>query len=100
MPNLVRDAPGGAILAVKLQPHASSNQIGPPVGDELPIKVTAPPAGFAANEALIRLLAITLSCARGRVEIVRGHKSRHKLIRLHGFTPEQISEKLLKSQQP
>jgi uncharacterized protein (TIGR00251 family) len=85
----------GVLLAVKLQPRASKNEIGAPLGDELKIKVTAPPVDAAANEALVKLLADELDCARGRVELIRGHKSRHKVVKLHGFTPEEALKKLL-----
>jgi uncharacterized protein YggU (UPF0235/DUF167 family) len=57
--------------------------------------VTAPPVDAAANEALVELLAEKLDCARGRIELVRGHKSRHKVIKLHGFTPEEVLQKLM-----
>jgi uncharacterized protein len=84
----------GVVLSVKLQPRASANEIGEPLGDELRIKVTAPPVDAAANEALVRLLADTLDCPRGCVEIVRGRTSRHKAIKLHGLTAEEVSRKL------
>ena len=93
----LRAQPDGALLSVKLQPRASSNEIGEPLGDELRIKVTAPPVDAAANDALVKLLADRLDCARGRVELVRGCKSRHKVIKLHGFTPEEVFQKLLES---
>lgn len=98
MPNFVRDGPGGLFLAVKLQPRASRNEIGDPIGDELRIKVTAPAVEFAANEALIRLLAATLGCSKGRLEIVRGEKSRHKLIRLSEFKAEEVAKLLGKQE--
>jgi uncharacterized protein (TIGR00251 family) len=60
------------------------------LGSELRIKVTAPPVDSAANEALVDLLAETLGCAKNRVELVRGHTSRHKLIKLHGFKAEDV----------
>ncbi len=82
------------MLSVKLQPRASKNEIGAPLGDELKIKVTAPPVDAAANEALVKLLAGQLDCARGRVELIRGHKSRHKVIKLRGFAPEAVLQKL------
>ena len=85
--------PDGTLLCVKLQPRASINEIGEPIGGELRIKVTAPPVDAAANEALIKLLAGKLDCARGRSELVRGHKSRHKVGKLHGFTPEEVLKK-------
>lgn len=96
LPKFLRAQPDGTLLAVKLQPRASANEIVPPVGpaDELRIRVSAPPVDAAANEALIRLLAERLKCPRGRVELVRGHKSRHKILKLHGFTPEQALKRL------
>ncbi|MGA2852858.1 MAG: DUF167 domain-containing protein [Verrucomicrobiota bacterium] len=86
----LRETTGGTLLSVKLQPRASKNEIGGPLGDELKIKVTAPPVDAAANEALIKLLAEKLDCPRGRVELIRGHTSRHKTVKLHGFTPEEV----------
>jgi len=86
--------PDGVLLAVKLQPRASRNEIGAPLGDELKIKVTAPPVDAAANQALVEFLAEKLDCPRGRVELLRGHTSRHKTILLHGFKPEDVLPKL------
>ena len=91
----LRETPGGTLLSVKLQPRASKNEIGTTLGDELRIKVTAPPVDAAANEALVKLLAGQLDCAGNRVELIRGHKSRHKVIKLHGFTPEEVLRKIM-----
>jgi uncharacterized protein (TIGR00251 family) len=82
------------LLLVKLQPRASKNEIGEPLGNELKIKVTAPPVDAAANAALVKLLAKKLDCARSRVELIRGQTSRHKTVMLHGFKPEDIRLKL------
>ena len=82
------------LLSIKLQPRASANEICEALGNELRIKVTAPPVDSAANEALIRFLAEKLDCARHRVELVRGQKSRHKVIKLYGVKAEDIAEKL------
>ena len=84
----LRETAGGALLSVKLQPRASRNEIGEPLGNELKIKVTAPPVDAAANQALVELLADKLHCPRSRIELVRGYKSRHKIIKLHGITFE------------
>jgi uncharacterized protein (TIGR00251 family) len=92
--SFLRETAGGTLVAVKLQPRASKNEIGEPLGDELKIKVTAPPVDSAANEALVKFLAETLGCPRGKVELIRGQTSRHKTILLHGFTPEEIQRKL------
>jgi uncharacterized protein len=96
MPNFLRVQSDGVLLSVKLQPRAAANEIVPHhgVGDELRIRVTAPPVDAAANEALVRLLVERLDCARSSVELVRGHKSRHKVVRLHGFKPAEVLKRL------
>jgi uncharacterized protein len=91
--NFLRAHADGVLLSVKLQPRASKNEIGEPLGDELKIKVTAPPVDAAANGALIELLAEKLDCPRGKVELLRGHTSRHKTILLHGFKLDQVLPK-------
>jgi uncharacterized protein len=88
LPNFLRVQADGILLAIKLQPRASANEIGEPLGNELRLKVTAPPVEAAANEALVRLLAETLDCPRRRVEILRGHTSRHKTVKVYGLRPE------------
>lgn len=92
--NFLRIQADGVLLSVKLQPRASANEICASLGDELRIKVTAPPVDAAANEALLKLLADRLDCARGRVELIRGPRSRHKVVKLHGFTLEELRRKL------
>ena len=96
LPGFLRLQPDGTLLSVNLQPRASANEIvlHGGTGNELRIRVSAPPVDAAANEALIRLLAERLDCARGRIELLRGYKSRHKLVKLHGFTPEDILKRL------
>jgi uncharacterized protein (TIGR00251 family) len=96
----LRETAGGTLLSVKLQPRASKNEISEPLGDELKIKVTAPPVDAAANQALIELLAEKLGCSRGKVELIRGLTSRHKTILLHGFKPEEIQQKFSGSTEP
>jgi len=91
----LNETTGGTLLAVKLQPRASKNEIGDALGAELKIKVTAPPVDAAANEALIELLAEKLGCSRGKVELIRGRTSRHKTVMLHGFTADEARIKIL-----
>jgi uncharacterized protein len=90
MPVFLRVQPDGVLLSVKVQPRASANEIGEALGHELRVKVTAPPVDAAANEALVKLLAQQLHCPRNRVDIVRGHTSRHKTVKLYGLTPAAV----------
>ena len=94
LPPFLRDQPDGALLAVKLQPRASRNEIGEALGDELKIKVTAPPVDSAANEALIKLLAEKLKCPRSRVELIRGQTARHKTLKIHGQSAADVGARL------
>jgi len=92
--SFLKALPDGVLLSVKVQPRASRNEIGEPLGDELRIKVTAPPVDSAANEAVVRLLAKTLAIGPGKVELVRGQTSRHKLFKIHGLTLDKVLEKV------
>lgn len=94
LPAWLKPQPDGVLLAVKLQPRASKEEIVGTLGDELRIKVTAPPVDAAANEALVRLLAAKLDCPRNQVELIRGHTSRHKTIKLHGQDAVNVALKL------
>lgn len=94
MPPFLHIHAGGVYLHVKVQPRASQNEIGEPLGSELKIRVTAPPVDAAANEALLRLLAERLDCPRGAVQLVRGQTSRHKVLFLQGLTPEIVTARL------
>jgi uncharacterized protein (TIGR00251 family) len=81
-------------LQVKAQPRASRNEIGEVLGQELKIKITAPPVDSAANEALVRFLAGVLGCSRSAVRLVRGDTSRHKIIAIHGLKADEIARRL------
>jgi uncharacterized protein len=94
MPPFLRAHADGLLLSVKLHPRAPANETGEPLGDELRIKVTAPPVEAAANEALLKLLAQQLHCPRNRVDLVRGHTSRHKTVKLYGLSAQDVLTRL------
>lgn len=94
LPGFIQVRDGGVFVSVKVQPRASKNEIGQALGNELKIKVTAPPVESAANEALVRFVAEVLDCPRGMVQLVRGQTSRHKTILVRGLPPEQVSARL------
>lgn len=100
LPSFIKAATNGVYLAVKVQPRASRTEIGEPMGDELKIKVTAPPVDAAANQALVDLLAETLDCPRSAIQIVRGQTSRHKTIWIKGKTIDEILSKLIGASNP
>jgi uncharacterized protein (TIGR00251 family) len=71
-------------LSVRIQPRASKNEITRMENGGLKIRLTAPPVDGAANEALIRFLADTLSVPKSQIEISSGHTSRDKIVRIRG----------------
>ncbi len=73
---------GEIILKVYVQPKSSKNEVVGPYRDGIKVKVTAPPVEGKANEALIKFLAKEFKISASSVEILKGHNSREKIIRV------------------
>jgi uncharacterized protein (TIGR00251 family) len=71
------------ILCLKIQPKASHDQIAGLQGEQLKIRITAPPVDGKANSHLIRFLAKSFGVSRGDVIIETGQSSRNKVVRIH-----------------
>ena len=89
-------APPETRLTVEVRPRAGRDGIAGWDGPILRVRVAAPPAGGAANEAVRALLAERLRCAPSRVEIVRGHTGRTKIVRIAGLAPADATARLEK----
>ncbi len=94
LPAFLQSRADGVYLSLKVQPRASKNEIGEVAGNELKVKVTAPPVDSAANEAVLRLLAETLDCPRNAVQLIRGATARHKQVRVVGMVGEEVAKRL------
>jgi uncharacterized protein (TIGR00251 family) len=88
----LRDDGDAIAFDVLVQPRASRARIGPVHGDRLKIAVTAPPVDGEANAAVVELVAAELGVARGAVEVVAGHASRRKTVRVRGVARAAIEE--------
>ena len=62
-------------------------------GDAWKVRVTAPAEGGRANDAVVRLVADTLTLARTSVTLVSGHSARDKVVELAGVEPEEIERR-------
>jgi uncharacterized protein (TIGR00251 family) len=60
----------GVRLRLRIQPRASREEVVGVSGDAIRIRLTAPPVDGAANEALVRFLALRLEVPRSAVELV------------------------------
>ncbi len=89
--------PAEAVIAVRIQPRASKNEVVVQSDGSLKIRLTAPPVDGAANEALVRYLADILGVAKSQVEIVSGHTGREKRIRIAGRDPDNVLDLLKRS---
>lgn len=71
-------------------PRAGVDRIEGVVEGVLRVRVTAPPTGGAANEALLRLLAAELGLPRGSVRLVAGATGRRKLVAVDGVGADEL----------
>lgn len=79
-----------AHLSIKVVPGARRDQIVGRYGDGLKVRVSAPPEGGRANEAVAALLAGALGVPVRQVAVLRGHTSPRKTLRIAGFDQAQI----------
>jgi hypothetical protein len=81
-------------LLLRVSPGASRAGVVGRHGEAWKVRVAAPPEGGRANDAVIRLLADTLSVPRDSVTLVSGHGGRDKVVELAGLGPAQIERRL------
>ena len=94
MKPFLKPHPEGTLLFVKVIPRASKNEIGEMLGNELKVKVTAPPVDSAANRAVIEFIAETIGCAKSAVVLIRGETARHKTLLIKVMSPDEIEPRL------
>ena len=78
-------------LDIRVQSRASRNAVEID-GERITVRVTAVPESGKANDAVVALLAKRLGVPKRSVQIVRGHKSRDKRIRIEGISAAETLE--------
>jgi len=68
-------------IKIKVVPNAKKNKV-LDEGEGLKVYVAAPPIGGKANKAVIELLAEFFDVRRGNVKIIKGEKSREKIVEI------------------
>ena len=79
------------VLTIRVIPRAAKNAVGGRRGDAIVIRLAAPPVEGAANDALVAYLAQLFERPRRDIEILSGHKSRDKRVKIHGL-PDAAGE--------
>jgi uncharacterized protein YggU (UPF0235/DUF167 family) len=63
----------------------------------LRVRVTAAPVDGAANDAVVRVLAEAFDLPRSAIQIIRGTRSRNKVVAIRGITAELLEERIARS---
>jgi uncharacterized protein (TIGR00251 family) len=83
---------GAAVrFAVRVQPRGSRTAIEGEHAGALKVRLSAPPADGAANEALVALLAASLGVPKRAVRIVAGATSRTKTVEVDGVPVTRVT---------
>ena len=77
-----------------MQPKASRNQVDGFEDGTLRLRVTAPPTEGKANAGVIALMAKTLGVSKSRLEIVRGHGSRDKVVAIDTLSEQEVHRRI------
>lgn len=79
------------LLSVRVQPGASRTEVAGEYGEQLRIRLSAPPVDGKANKALEAYVAGELGLARSAVVVLRGHSSRSKVLRVSSATSRIVT---------
>jgi uncharacterized protein (TIGR00251 family) len=86
----LREAPGGVVLEVLVQPRASRTRVVGVHDGRLKVQLAAPPVDGEANAALVEFLAEALGARRSDVSIERGDTGRRKTVRVSGVAAPAV----------
>jgi uncharacterized protein (TIGR00251 family) len=75
-------------IFVHAYPNATKNEITGLINGVLSIKISAPPVKGKANKELISFLSQRLALGKGRIDIIKGHTTRNKIIAIDGMSQE------------
>jgi len=81
----LQETDNGIILPVRIQPRASKDEIVGEYNGALKIKLTSPPVEGEANRRCIEFLSKRFRIAKSNLEIIKGEKSKDKLIKIIGL---------------
>jgi uncharacterized protein (TIGR00251 family) len=70
------------ILSVRVQPRASRDELAGLHGQQLKVRLTAPPVDGKANQTLLKFLAKVFGVPVGQVTLLSGDSGRNKRVRV------------------
>jgi uncharacterized protein len=81
-------------LRVRVTARASRDELAGLRDGVLHVRVSAPPVEGKANQAVCKLIARALGVGKTSVSVVKGERSRAKVVRIEGVEPETALHKL------
>ncbi len=87
-------AGAGVKVRLKVIPGAPRNEVVGWRGEELTVKLTAPPIEGRANRELYSFLAEVFAVSPADISLVHGETSRHKLVHVAGISADEARERL------
>ena len=88
----IKESLEGCSFALRVAPRSQRNEA---VGIEngvLKLRIQAPPAEGAANEAVIAFLAGLVKRPKSSIKVFRGLKSRNKAVRIQGIKALELKK--------
>ena len=76
---------------MQIQARSSKDQIVGLHNGRLKIKISVPPVDGKANQALIEFIAKTFGVSKSKVEILKGHTSKLKTLKISGIDQKSYS---------
>ena len=76
-------------------PNAPKSQIIGPHGESLKIKINAPPIDGKANQEIVRFFSELLDVAKTSMEVVKGGKSKTKVLFIRNISRETFLAKVM-----
>ena len=81
-------------ISVRVYPNSARNEVVGVTSGVWQVRVSAPPVKGKANQELITLLSRLLGVGKSRIDIIRGHTTRNKVIAISGLSQEDIMKRL------
>ena len=81
-------------LRLRVVPGAARSRVVGRYGEAWKVRVSAPPEGGKANDAVLGVLADALDVTRRELELISGRSSRDKVVALDGMTLDVAEQRL------
>ena len=88
---MIKEVKNGIILVLKISPNSSKCEF-IKNGEEIKLKITAPPVDGKANKAVIELLSKTFRVPKSYFEIIHGETSKEKTILIKNIDTTKVEE--------